>query len=59
MKVSFLPHNNKNMTSSMKALEKAVKLPQQLMGDLLKLQNKMLKVNVAAKVQSTKIDTYA
>ncbi len=59
MKVHLNSNSNINLIQAQKTLEQAVKIPQQITKDLLKLQNKMLNANVTAKVQSRKIDTYA
>ena len=51
--------NYQTLVSAQKMLEQAVKLPQQLTGEISKLQGKLIKVNTVVKLQSSKVDTYA
>jgi|GEM_PF-4389649 len=59
MEVNLNPQNKYEMGNTMKTLEKVIRLPQQLAEDILKLQKKLLRVVIADKLKSQKIDTYA
>lgn len=58
MKIDLQTQNYYNMMRAQKALEEAVKLPQEILEQSADINNKMLKVNVTQKVQG-KIDIYA
>lgn len=48
-----------NLISIQKMLKSIAHLPEQITKENIKLQNKLLKINIQTKLNSSQIDTYA